>query len=67
MKNLKYILLSITVLLGSCKKFLVEEPFSLKTPSGLLQSESLAQAFVIGLYDKLSNTPNSRSFSAGLL
>jgi len=67
MKNLKYILLSITILSGSCKKFLVEEPFSLKTPSELLQTESSAQAFVIGLYDKLSNTPNSRSFSAGLL
>lgn len=68
MKNLKYIYyICILIFLFSCKKFLEEVPYSFKTPSNLLQTEATAETFIIGVYDKLSTSPNGKSFRQGLL
>ncbi len=67
MKNLKYILLAVTILFGSCKKFLEEEAFSFKNPAELLKTEASAEAYMIGVYDRLSSRPAGESFGQGLL
>lgn len=67
MKKLNYFIILFTVLLFSCKKFLEEQPFSFNTPSTLLQTPEAAESFMIGVYDKLNNTPNGKSFASGLL
>src|SRR4028119_392922 len=67
MKHLKYLLLLAVTFSCSCKKMLEEEAFSFKNPAELLKTESSAEAFVIGLYDRLSAFPFGKSFSQGLL
>jgi len=67
MKNIKFLLLAITILLGSCNNFLEEEAYSFKNPAELLQTEASAEAYMIGVYDRLSNRPFGKSFGQGLL
>ncbi|HXI00814.1 MAG TPA: RagB/SusD family nutrient uptake outer membrane protein [Sphingobacteriaceae bacterium] len=68
MKNIKYIILTLVIIFTSCKKFLEETPYSFKSPSNLLQSEEAANAFIIGVYDRLSApNPFASSFRQGLL
>ncbi|MDF3078981.1 MAG: RagB/SusD family nutrient uptake outer membrane protein [Sphingobacteriaceae bacterium] len=71
MKSLKYIFLGLLLVSSQwgCKKFLEENAYSFKTPSNLMQTPEAAQAYLVGVYDRLASTSPTfdASFRRGML